>query len=369
MILLYKYINIWQLIMKILNIDNFVNELKSDTLYRAAEKQREVLDNDDYIMSHTDEYLAKAEARIQKFYDEAEKRKQVENAEELKRKAHDELKAKYASRRADILARQHTEEIGITYEQLIEKLDKDMDECGGYILRAIYDYVKYNIEENFDIGSTLSITDEDDCMDIVYEAFDNENIGYKSKYGIEYEVSDVDYETVSYTIKEGTYKIDNLTIEMHDDNTCDIIDANGETLEKDVNIYELTSYNWVNYEDWSDFQKECVRKNLAEFIKENKLKYMITYDYDHNLKSGFPGAELVTFTRNGNDFPFVCLSSKKKPLVDAFDDLKYDSYFCNYAGYDYGIGIGKDEIRGWVEPVNIDEITDDIMENFNIEIE
>ena len=66
-------------------IKKSLNEISSQTLYNAAKKQYDMLDDDDYLSDHDDDYLLKARKRIGKFKqygDTVKKREEIDQEDQ-----------------------------------------------------------------------------------------------------------------------------------------------------------------------------------------------------------------------------------------------------------------------------------------------
>ena len=72
-----------------------LNEISSQTLYNAAKKQSDMLDDDDYLSDHDDDYLLKAKKRIGKFKQYGDT---VKNREEMDQEEQDLLDRAKAAR-------------------------------------------------------------------------------------------------------------------------------------------------------------------------------------------------------------------------------------------------------------------------------
>ena len=94
-------------------IKKHLNELNSTTLYNAANKQAALLNNDDYILSHTDDELVAFDDRKNRFKEAADIKRQQE---ELSRR-----KSQFSERRNSILQKQKSQSIQTFIDSKIDE--------------------------------------------------------------------------------------------------------------------------------------------------------------------------------------------------------------------------------------------------------
>lgn len=125
-------------------IKKSLNEISSQTLYNAAKKQYDMLDDDDYLSDHDDDYLLKAKKRIGKFKQYGDT---VKNREELDQEDQELLNRAKAAREKKNLVNTVKNKFGQLFADMHNKIksiwtkEKIKSEC----ISIAYDYDLFDL--------------------------------------------------------------------------------------------------------------------------------------------------------------------------------------------------------------------------------
>lgn len=174
-------------------IKKSLNEISSQTLYNAAKKQYDMLDDDDYLSDHDDDYLLKAKKRIGKFKQYGDT---VKNREELDKEDQELLNRAKAAREKKNLVNTVKNKFGQLFADMHNKIksiwtkEKIKSECisiaynndvfelfctphsrGGVYRMDICDFIKQN-GYKYCPQTELKAQIADKCDAIYNEEFD-----------------------------------------------------------------------------------------------------------------------------------------------------------------------------------------------------
>lgn len=265
-----------------------LNEVSSQTLYNAAQKQNDMLHDDDYLTSHDDDYLLKAKKRIGKFKQYGDV---IKNREEMDQEDQNLLKRASAAR---------------FKKNIKNKYDK--------LFADMFNRIKsvWNIEEI-----------KSECISIAYD-YDIFELFYTpcSRGGIY-------SQTICDVIKRNAYEYCPLTqLKTQIANKCDAIyDSELDMIiPKSIpaNEYEdiCNTYYDEQYDELSDIIP--TDKEIGEFLISEFKEHMILKSDGKFIKFGF------AFETPDDDCTDVVDAKIYRYFIDCSYDGEIDEYVNKY---------------------------------------